>query len=93
MSRHSEQRTMMGWVAAKLGRVKRIPSLNRLLNPEPKVLSSDEAEREKGRHAQLTQKLAPEAKATEDQLQEFIERKNREYEARLRGEPNKEGGA
>lgn len=84
MKKHHEGHVTAGWFAAALSRAKRIPSLKRLFEPAPaRPLTPREAGREKTRHEGLAQRLAPDATATEDQLQAFIDQQNREYTERL----------
>ena len=84
--RESEQSVTTSWLMARLNRAKRIPSLARLLRfrDKPRVLPPEEAAQELARHEELVEKLAPEATATEEQLREFSERQNREWEERRR---------
>lgn len=83
-----EGRVTASWLSAAWGRAKRLPSLRKVLGgddgKEAKPLSKEEAEQEQARHAEAMQRLAPDATATEDQLQQFIAQQNQEYEEKVK---------
>ncbi len=82
--RENDQSMTMSWLMAKLNRAKRMPTLARLLRfkDKPTKLSPEEGALELARHEALVKSLAPDATATEEQLKEFIERENKQYEER-----------
>lgn len=88
MRQEHEQSMIAAWLTAKLGRAKRIPTLNRLLRfkDEATPLSPEEAARELERHKDLVDRLAPDATATPEQLREFTDRQNREFQAKIHGQ-------
>ena len=81
-----ESNTSMAWLIAKLNKAKRLPSLKRLLtfSGKAKILSKEEAEKEKKRHEELAARLAPDATGTEEDLLAFIKRQTKEWAEKIR---------
>lgn len=90
MQKHEEQGAASGWLSAKLSRAKRIPTLRQLLRPQTaRALSPEEAKVERERHEQRIKRMAPDATATEDQLQQFIKKQNQEWAEKQRAAQRK----